>query len=159
MSASAYHVVSKEVKNPILRHNWIFIHTCCINNLHWQSSRIIFLCRYYFRYIGRLFLRCAFFVACCNIIRASWETNKEWRLSYRKKYIEKSEWGTLFFWLVDSFLCHLFLLSLSTPSPFPSDVLAEWPLSRFIILLWVIFCDDIMSERSKTWKSLKSLVI
>ena len=128
MTASAYHVVSKEVKNPILRHNWIFIHTCCINNLHWQSSRIIFLCKYYFRHTGRIFLRCAFFVASCNIIRASWETKKEWRMSYRKKYIEKSEWETSLFWLMVSFLCHLFLLSWSTLSPFPINVLAEWPL-------------------------------
>ena len=47
----AYFSVSryiKEVKNHILRHNWIFGHTCCINDAHWQSSRNIkFLCKYY----------------------------------------------------------------------------------------------------------------
>ena len=44
----AYHVISKEVKNHILRQNWIFRRTCCINNPHWQSCGIIiFLCKYY----------------------------------------------------------------------------------------------------------------
>ena len=48
MTASAYHVITKEVKNHIMMHNWIFRHTCCINNLHWQISRIIiFLCKHY----------------------------------------------------------------------------------------------------------------
>ena len=48
MAALAYHVISKEVKNNILIHNWIFRHTCCINNPHWQiSGIIIFLCKYY----------------------------------------------------------------------------------------------------------------
>ena len=32
MAASAYHVISKEAKNYILRHNWIFRHTYYINN-------------------------------------------------------------------------------------------------------------------------------
>ena len=40
--------ISKELKNHNLRHNWIFRHTCCINNTNWQSSRIIiFFCKYY----------------------------------------------------------------------------------------------------------------
>ena len=48
MAALAYHVISKEVKNNILIHNWIFRHTCCINNPHWQiSGIIIFLCKHY----------------------------------------------------------------------------------------------------------------
>ena len=37
-------------------------------------------------------------------------------------------------------LFYLFLLvSLSTPSPFPSNALAEWPLDGYIALLWVVF--------------------
>ena len=49
MAASAYHVISKEMKNHILRLNWIFRHTCCINNPHWQRSGIItlFFPKYY----------------------------------------------------------------------------------------------------------------
>ena len=45
MAASAYHVISKEVKNRILIHNWIFRHSCCINNPHWQISGIIIFLR------------------------------------------------------------------------------------------------------------------
>ena len=48
MAASAYDVISKEVKTHILRHNSIFSLTCCIHVPHWQSGGIIiFLCRYY----------------------------------------------------------------------------------------------------------------
>ena len=55
MAASAYHVISKEVKNHILRHNWILRHTCCVNNPHWQSGGIItFLCKYYIVISGKL---------------------------------------------------------------------------------------------------------
>ena len=39
MAASAYDIVFK-VKNHIIQ-NWIFRHTCCINNPHWQISGII----------------------------------------------------------------------------------------------------------------------
>ena len=39
---------AKEVKNYILRHNWVFRHTCMYKQLHWQSSGfIIFLWKYY----------------------------------------------------------------------------------------------------------------
>ena len=48
MAPSVYHVISKEVKNHIMIHNWIFRHTCCINKPHWQiSGIIIFLCKHY----------------------------------------------------------------------------------------------------------------
>ena len=47
MVASAYHVISKEVKNHIMIHNWIFRHTCCINDPHCQiSESIIFWCKH-----------------------------------------------------------------------------------------------------------------
>ena len=36
---TAYHVISKQVRNNILG-------TCCINNPDWQSSVITFLCKY-----------------------------------------------------------------------------------------------------------------
>ena len=48
MAASVYHVISKEVKNHILIQNWIFRHTCYINNPHCQISGIIIsLCKDY----------------------------------------------------------------------------------------------------------------
>ena len=43
----------------------------------------------YFIYTGKLFLGCAVFVACCNIIRALRESKKEERLSCREKYKEE----------------------------------------------------------------------
>ena len=49
MAGSPYHVISKEVENHITSLDTIeFIDThVCINNPHWQSSRIIvFLCKY-----------------------------------------------------------------------------------------------------------------
>ena len=46
--ASAYHVVSKEVKNHVFRCIWIFRHTFCINNPHWQSGGIIIFLYIYF---------------------------------------------------------------------------------------------------------------
>ena len=48
MAASAYHVVSKEVKNRVFRHNHIFRHTCMHNETILASSGIIItLCKYY----------------------------------------------------------------------------------------------------------------
>ena len=41
MATSAYQVTSKEVKNHILIHNWIFRHTFCIKIPHRQISGII----------------------------------------------------------------------------------------------------------------------
>ena len=91
MAASAYHSISKEVKNPIFNAPNFLGTYVCINNTFWQSSEIIIffvkILYSYFRYTGRLFLGCAPFVAHCNIIRALWETKKE--LSYRKKYMEE----------------------------------------------------------------------
>ena len=48
----------------------------------------------------------------------------------KKKYVEEIVCGTSFFDCTPSFLCNLLLLSLSSPSPFPSDVLVEWPLYK-----------------------------
>ena len=81
MPDSAYHAVSKEVENRIFRHNWIFRHKLNFST-HWESSRIIiFSCKFYIvtshTLEGGLFLGYVLFVACRNIIRASWETNKE----------------------------------------------------------------------------------
>ena len=81
MAASAYHVIPKEIESHILRHNKFLNTHVCINNPHWQSSRIIIiLCNY------------------DTAIRASWETKKE-RLSHRKKYIEAFVWGLSLLWL------------------------------------------------------------
>ena len=135
MAASAYHVISKDVKNYILRHNWILDRHVCVNN---SSGKVVDynifvqILYSYFRYTGRIFLGCALFVAHCSIIRASWKTKKEWRLSYRKKYIEEPVRGKSLFWLhvllsVLSFATFFVLLPPSESVP-TNDVLAEWPL-------------------------------
>ena len=126
----AYHVISKEVKNHILRHNWIFRHTCCINNTHWQSSgNIIFLCKYYIVIWDTLvgFFLDVLFLLLSVILSGLHEKpkrNKEW-------FTEKSTWKNLceghnFFDCMPCFLCHFLLLYSSTPSLLPNVVLAEW---------------------------------
>ena len=46
----------------------------------------------YFSWLHAL-LSMSFFAACCDNIRASWETKKE-RLNYKNMYIEEFVWGT-----------------------------------------------------------------
>ena len=65
---------------------------------------------------------------------------KKEKLSYRKEYIEQFLWRTLLFWLHPLLYAVFLLVFSSTHSPFLSDVLSKWPLSRYIILLWVVFC-------------------
>ena len=158
MTALAYHIESKEVENHIFRHNWIFRHKCIYKQppLTKQWDYNIFVQIYsYFRYTGRLFLWCVLFVARCNNIRASWETNKQKRFSYRKKYIEEFVWRTSLFWL------HALLSIMSFVAFFSNSLLLSrgytcWmaPIKIHHIPAGGILCDDIMSERSKIWKSL-----
>ena len=126
---SVYRVVPKEVKNYILRRNRIFRHTFCINNSHWQSGGIIiFLCKYIiiisdilvgtFLYV--LFLLLA--VILSGLLEKP-RRNKDWVTE--KSTLKNMCEGHHFFDCTSSFLCHFLLLSSSTPSPFPSDVLAE----------------------------------
>ena len=53
-----------------------------------------------------------------------------------------------------SFLCLFSLLSSSTVFPFPSDVVAEWPLKRYTILLWVVFCVMISWVNGRKYENL-----
>ena len=112
----------------------------------------------YFRYTGILFLRCALFVARCNTIRGSWETKKE-RLSYRKKYTEEFVWGISLFLTARSPFNIFLLLSLSTPSPFASDVFVEWPPIKIYILLWVVFCVVLSWVNSRNMKISYNLIL
>ena len=157
MVASAYNVISTEVENHIFKTIEFLDISAFINNPHWHSSgNLIFFVQIlysYFRYTGRLFLGCALFVAGCNTIRTSWETKKE-RLSYRKKYIKEFVWGISFFWihalLSMSLSCFLCLL------PLPSQAMQLWNGSYedTYIAMGDILCDDMMSKRSKIWKSI-----
>ena len=153
-SVSRYHVTSNEVKNHIVRHNWVFKHICCINNPHWQSSGIItFLYKYYI-VISDAMVGCfLFFVAGCNIIRASWETKKELRLSYRKNYIREFVWGTQLFWLHALLFMSLsvafFRLSFCFFCCFLQVMYLLNGSCKDNIAMGSILCDDIMSERLK----------
>ena len=102
-----------------------------------------------------LFLGCAFFVARCNIIRVSWETKKEQRLSYWKNYIKEFVRGTSLLWLHALFPMSLFLAFFIYPLPLP-----KWrtcwmaPIKIHNIAMGGILCNEILNERSKIWKSL-----
>ena len=65
----------------------------------WNYNIFVQMLYRYFIYNGKIFFGCAVFVACCNIIRALWETKKEERLSCTKKYKEEFLWGTSLFWM------------------------------------------------------------
>ena len=112
----AYQVISKEVENHIFRHYWILRHTCMYKKpilaKQWNYNIFVQILYCYFRYTDMLFLTCVLFVACCNIVRASWETKKE-RLSHRKKYVEEFVWMTSLFWLHALLSMSFFLLSSS----------------------------------------------
>ena len=124
MAASAYYVISREVKNHISRHNWIFRHTCYINNPHCQSSGIIiFMSKYYIvisvtlagPFLDVLFL---LFAVILSGLHEKTRRNIDWVTE--KKYREEFGWGDYFFDYTSSFLCHILLVSSSTPSPFLS---------------------------------------
>ena len=47
MAASAYYLMSTDVKNHIFKHNWIVRHLCIYKQLTLSSGIRIFLCKYY----------------------------------------------------------------------------------------------------------------
>ena len=101
--ASAFQVISKEVKKHILRHNWILRHTCCINNPHCQSCGIImFMCKCYIvisvTLVGPsldvLFL---LFALILSGLYEKPRRNKDW---VKEKEAHRKMWvRTLLFWL------------------------------------------------------------
>ena len=131
----------------------------------------------YFRYTGRLFLGCAVFVACCNIIivlqvlpfgvwcsgipfSAVHVVPFSWFYHMRNQEGKKTELQKK----VQRRICVRDITFLTAHAPyyvifccflclrsFPSDVLAVWPQQKYIIFLWVVFC--------VIWKLWKSLAI
>ena len=155
MAASVYHVISTEVENHIFQSIEFLDTSAFINNQHWPSSEILmFLCKYC-TVISETLVgsRCALFVARLNTIRTSWETKKE-RSSYNKTYIEEFMLGISLFWLHAllsmSFYCFLRLL------PPSSQVMSlrNDAYKDTYIAMGGILCDDIISKRSKLWKSI-----
>ena len=151
------HITLYQRRFKITSLSWVFRHFCIYKQptftKQWSFNIFVQILYSYFRYTGRLFLGCALFVAGCNTIRTSWETKKE-RLSYRKKYIKEFVWGISFFWihalLSMSLSCFLCLL------PLPSQAMQLWNGSYedTYIAMGDILCDDMMSKRSKIWKSI-----
>ena len=155
ITVSAYHVISKKVKNHILRHIRTFRHTCYINNPRWQSDGIIiFLCEYYIVISDRLvgsFLYVLFFLLAVILLGLHEKSrrNKDW---VTEKSTKKNlcEWHH-FFDCMPSFLCHPLLLSSSN---LYSDILAEWPLKKYIILIWGVFCEMISWVKGQKYENL-----
>ena len=84
MTASAYHVISKEVEKRIFRHNRTFRHTFMYQQPTLTSSGIItFLCKYY--------------IVISDTLISSWMSffffslavNQEEKIELQKKYIEE----------------------------------------------------------------------
>ena len=154
----------KEGKKSHLEIHWTFRHTCCINNPHWQSGGIIiFLCKYYIIMSDTLvgsFLDVLILLLTVILSVLPEKPRRNKRVSYRKKYIEEFVWGTSLYWfyaLLSMTLCVAFFVY-----SFPlSERRTCWmaPIKRHNIAMGGTLCDDITSERSKIWKSLKSLEI
>ena len=140
-----------------MRHNWIFRHTCRINNPHRESDRIItFLGKYYIvisdtlvgSFLDVLFLLLALIF---SGFREKPRRNKDW-VTEKSTYNNLCE-GHAFFDCKPYFLCDFLLLSLSSS-------LSKWrtcwmaPIKIYNIAMGGNLYDDIMSERLKTWKSL-----
>ena len=150
--------MSKEVKNHIFRCNWIFRHTICINNPHWQSGGIIiFLCKYFIVISDILlgtFLHVLFLMLA--VILQGYLRNQEGiRIELQKKVHERiCVRDITFFTARPPFYVTFYpFLCLSLP-------LSKWrtcwmvPIKIHNIAMEGILCDDIMSERSKIWRYL-----
>ena len=116
MAASAYHVISKEIKNRCFRQTRIFKHIYMYKQpiLTKCCGIITILSKYYIVISDKLIdTWLCFPVARWNIIKASWESKKK-KLSYRKKYIEEFVWQTSLFWLHSLIPMSFFLLFFSS---------------------------------------------
>ena len=123
----------------------------------------VLICQFYlntsnshFRYTGSPFLGCAFFVACCNISRTSWETKKNLKIELQKKVHRRICVRDITFLIAQP----LFYMSLFVAFFMYSFLLPKrhtcWmsPIKIHNIAMGGILCYDIMTERSKVWKSL-----
>ena len=128
MTASAYHVISKEVENRILRPNHIFRHTCMykqpILTKQWNYNIFVQILYSYLRYIDRLL---DVFFLLLAVTLSKFGRRKDW-------VTEESKWKNLceehhFFGCTSSSLCYfLSFFFLSIPTPFLSDELVGRPL-------------------------------
>ena len=118
-------------ENHILRNNWIFRYTCCINNPHWQSGESLYN-KYYTVISDTLvgsFLDVLFLLLA--IISSGTHGNQGGiKIESQKKVHRRICVRGITFLTArpPSFLCHFVLVSSSTLCPLLSDVLDEWPL-------------------------------
>ena len=139
-----------------MKHNWVFRHTCCINNAHWQSSgNLIFLCKHYIVISGTragFFLDVLFFLlaAILSGLHEKPKWNKDWDIEKRtwKNFREGYDFLTARPAFFIPFCCFLRLL------PPSSQVTYDPYIKIHIIAMGGKLCDDIMIERLKIWKSL-----
>ena len=125
MAASAYHLISKDVENHLVRRNSIFrdtsIYKQFILTKQWNYHNFVQILYSYLRYTVRLlgvffllllaiFLVFLVFLA----IRVSLETKKKRLISKKIKYIEEFVEGCHFFGCTFSLLCYCCRFS-STP--------------------------------------------
>ena len=128
IASSTSHVISTEVEHHIFKHDWIFRHYVFINNPHWQSSEIIILlCKYYIVISDKLagsFLD-VLFLLLAGILSELHE--KPRRKDCVTEKCTQKNLDITFLTARPPFYVFL-LLSLTTLSSFPSDVLVEQPL-------------------------------
>ena len=143
MATLAYHVISTEVENHILKHNCIFRHLCIYkqptSTKQWKFNIFVQILSSYFRYTGRHFLGCALFLLAVILSEDSY-TEKS-----TQKYLCE---GHHFFDCTPSILCFFaaFLVySLSLPKRHTCRMTAI----KIYIAMSGILCDNIMSKQSK----------
>ena len=148
MAAWTYHVISKEVENHIRKHDWLITHLCMDKQPTLTKQWKYFCTNISYIVISDTlvasFLDVFFLNARFNIF--SFMLTQEGKIQFQKKEIE-FVWVTKLFWLHALLSMSFFVAASSTPFPFPSDVLTQW-------LYGDVLCDDMMSKRSKIWKSL-----
>ena len=154
----------KEGKKSHLEIHWIFRHTCCINNPHWQSCGIIiFLCKYYIVISDALigsFLDVLILLLAVTLsgFHEKPRRNEDW---ITKKVHRRICLRDITFLVA----CPPFYVTFFVAFFVYSLPLSEWrtcwmvPIKRHNIAMGGTLRDDITSERSKIWKSLISLVI
>ena len=98
------------------------------------------------------FLDVLFFLLTAILSELREKPRKDWVTE--KKNIEEFVWGASLFLTAHPFLCHFLLLPLSSPFPFLLDVLAEWPLKKYIILRWLVFCVMVLCVNGQKYDNL-----
>ena len=150
------HITLYQRRFKITSLSWVFRHFCIYKQptftKQWSFNIFVQILYSYFRWTCRLFIGCALFVAGCNTIRTSWEPKKE-RLSYRKRYIQKSVWKISIFGLhALPSMSSYFLCPLSPASQVM--YLQNGSYKDTYIAIGGFLCDDIISKWSKIWKSI-----